>query len=246
MKLWIPGRKRINLDKNNRTMIELKGRTVPLRIRRHARARSLILRLEDDGSGAIVTVPYGVRYAEAVDLAESRADWILDHLDSWLPRIPFEAGAVIPVLGVDHWVCHNPWKRGVVWREGREIHVSGKLEHLPRRLHDWFYAEARLEITARAKEKAARIGEKVGRITIRDMRSRWGSCGENGAMAFTWRLLLAPEHVLDYVVSHEVAHLKHLDHSARFWEVATSLTAGDVGAAQAWLDSNGNSLYRYG
>lgn len=226
--------------------VELRGRTVALRVRRHRRARNLILRLEEDGSGVVVTVPYGVAIRHAVSLAESRADWILRHMDNWLPKVPFAEGMTLSFLGEDCYVRHADKKRGTVWREGSIIYVAGKIEHLPRRLCDWLKKEARREMGTRAHAKAATINKRISRITVRDMRSRWGSCGENGGISFAWRLIMAPEWVIDYVVAHEVAHLRHLDHSERFWDLAGKLTDGDVAAAEAWLDANGNTLYRYG
>lgn len=246
MKFWPQKRKRINLDQHGRTMVELAGRPVPLRIRRHRRARSLILRLENDGSGAVVTVPYGVAYAEAVDLAHARAAWILDHLDNRAPQVAFTDGAVVPYLGVDHVVRPATERRGVVRREDGVLWVAGAGEHLPRRLGDWLRAEARRELGDRARTKAALIDRKVARVTVRDMRSRWGSCGEDGTIAFSWRLIMAPVAIVDYVVAHEVAHLAHMDHSARFWEAAARLTDTNIEAAQAWLNADGNDLFRYG
>lgn len=235
-----------SLEQSGTLAVELCGRSVALRVRRHARARNLILRIEEDGSGMVVTVPYGVAVRQAVDLAESRAEWILSQLDSCLPQVPFEDGMVLPFLGHDHHVRHEPNRRGAVWREGQAIHVTGGPEHLPRRLGDWLKAEARREMSSRAHAKAALIEKRIARISIKDMRSRWGSCGEEGGLSFAWRLIMAPDWVLDYVVAHEVAHLKHLDHSARFWKVAAELTTSDVKAAEKWLDNYGNTLYRYG
>ena len=235
-----------SLEQNGTLAVDLAGQPVAMRVRRHARARNLILRIEEDGSGVVVTVPYGVAVREAVELAQSRADWIRENLDSWLAQVPFTDGMEIPILGDAHRVCHNLRRRGVVWREGREIHVTGKAEHLPRRLRDWLQNEARREMGSRAHAKAAEIGKQVTRISVRDMRSRWGSCGDNGGLSFAWRLIMAPEWVLDYVVAHEVAHLKHLNHGKRFWDLTAKLTTTDIDVAEKWLKTNGNTLYRYG
>ena len=235
-----------SLEQNGTLAVDLAGKPIAMRVRRHARARNLILRIEEDGSGIVVTVPFGVAISEAVDLAQSRAEWIRQHLDSWLARIPFADGVSIPFLGDEYRVVHSPARRGVAWREGDEIHVAGKAEHLPRRLRDWLVSEARREMGARAHAKAAEIGKLVTRVSVRDMRSRWGSCGEGGGISFAWRLVMAPDWVLDYVVAHEVAHLKHLNHGKRFWDLTARLTTSDIAAAEKWLDTKGNILYRYG
>ena len=94
--------------------------------------------------------------------------------------------------------------------------------------------------------KAARVERSVKRITVRDSRSRWGSCGPDGGMSFSWRLVFAPAEVLDYLVAHEVAHLVHMNHGPRFWALARTLCDGPIEAPQAWLKANGETLLQYG
>ena len=122
-----------------------------------------------------------------------------------------------------------------MWREAGEIHVAGRPEHLPRRLRDWLTAELRGRLVPLVHAKAARVERPVKRITVRDSRSRWGSCGPDGGLSFSWRLVFAPPEVLDYLVAHEVAHLVHLNHGPRFWALARSLCDGPMEPPQAWL-----------
>ncbi len=122
----------------------------------------------------------------------------------------------------------------------------GATEHLPRRLRDWLTAELRGRLVPLVHEKAARVDRPVKRITLRDSRSRWGSCGPDAALSFSWRLVFAPPEVLDYLAAHEVAHLVHLNHSPRFWAVARSLCDGPIEVPQAWLKRNGETLLQYG
>jgi predicted metal-dependent hydrolase len=110
---------------------------------------------------------------------------------------------------------------------------------------DFLRHEARRELSARAGEKAQRIARRPGRISIRDTQSRWGSCSSDGDISFSWRLILAPEPVLDYVVAHEVSHLVHLDHGPRFWALVEKLAA-EVAGPRRWLRRNGGALLRYG
>ncbi len=225
--------------------LDLEGRAVPLRVRRNARARRLVLTIDAAADGVVVTVPNRVAVRDGVELALSKAGWILNGLDALPPRTPFADGAVVPVLGVDHRVRHCPGRRGAVWRENGEILVAGRPEHLARRLKDWLRRAARREITARVAAKAERLGRTPGRITIRDTRSRWGSCSADGNLSFSWRLVMMPEGVLDYVVAHEVAHLAYRGHGPRFWGTVGRLT-NDPGGARAWIRRHGESLYRYG
>ena len=225
--------------------LRLEDRDVPLELSRHPRARRITLRLNAGGDGVRLVLPQRTPVREAVAFAERNSGWILKHLEKVPPRIPFTDGAVIPLLGENHLVTHDPVARCGVARDGGVIRVSGLAEHLPRRLGDYLKREARAEINTRARDKAARIERRVGRISLRDTRSRWGSCSSEGDLNFSWRLILAPEVVLDYVVAHEVAHLVHLNHSQRFWKLAGQLS-DDMSGAKIWLRRNSAELWRYG
>jgi len=125
------------------------------------------------------------------------------------------------------------------------ICVSGRAEHLARRVRDWLKREARAVLTDEALAKAARLGHAVKRIGVRDTRSLWGSCAASGAISFCWRLILAPDFVRDYVVAHEVAHLVEKNHGLRFWRLVATLT-DEMAAARAWLKRHGEALHRLG
>ncbi len=230
------------------TTIELSGRRVPVRLTRNVRARRIILRVDGHGpggDGVTVTLPRNAAQREGMALVMDKADWVLKRLAELAPRVAFSDGAVVPLCGVDHLIRHAPNVRGGVWRDGAEIFVTGGLEHLARRLKDWFRAEARRHIRPRVRDKAAALGRAAGRITIRDTKSRWGSCSHDGNLSFCWRLVMAPEGVLDYVVAHEVAHLVEPNHGTEFWRAVRGLT-GDVDGSQEWLRRNGEGLHRFG
>jgi predicted metal-dependent hydrolase len=159
--------------------------------------------------------------------------------------VPFEDGALVPLLGRPHAIRHRPGAVGGVWLEGDELHVSGDPAFLSRRVTAWLRAHAKAEIGPRAAEHAARIERRVTRISIKDPRSRWASCAPDGTLAFSWRLVLAPSWVLDYVVAHEVAHLAEMNHGPRFWAAVSRLTP-HTEAAKAWLAAHGPRLLRYG
>ncbi|CCQ75574.1 M48 family metallopeptidase [Magnetospira sp. QH-2] len=232
---------------DSRCLLRVGDQAIPLRLRRHKRARRLTLRLDSRGEGAMITLPNGVPIAEALAFAEKQASWILSRLEDRPQPVPFAHGAIIPLRGEPHAIRHRPDKRGTVWRvaESREIHVAGDPAHTARRLRDWLRREARATITEKVTAKAASIDVKPGRITLRDTRSRWGSCAHNGNLSFSWRLILAPPEALDYVVAHEVAHLVHADHESRFHRLAARL-AEDAQTGRAWLKAQGQSLHRYG
>jgi len=238
-------RRKPRLVREQRTVVELAGRDVPLCIRHHPRARRLTLRIDPVGGGAVVTLPAATPADEGLDMVRRKAGWLLDRLRALPPRAVLADGAAVPLLGADLVVRHRPDGRGVVRREGAALIVAGRPEHLARRLTDWLKAEARREFADRARPMAEALGRRLGRVTVRDTRSRWGSCSANGNLSFCWRLVLAPPFVVDYVVAHEVAHLAVRNHGPRFWETVASLT-GHADRARAWLRRHGEALHRFG
>lgn len=244
MNLLSPLRTR-SRPREHRVVLDLDGRAVPLTVRRHPRARRVVLRLDAEGDGALVTIPERASFEDGVAQARNHAGWILRRLAAIPPRVPFVDGAVLPFLGQDHRLRHHARTFPAVRREGGEIIVAGRAEDLPRRVADWLRRQARVEIGERVGDKAATLGRAPGRITVRDTRSRWGSCSAAGNLSFSWRLVMAPARVLDYVVAHEVAHLAHRDHGRGFWRTVASLTE-DVDAGRAWLRRNGRGLHRFG
>ncbi|MEO5336846.1 MAG: M48 family metallopeptidase [Magnetospirillum sp. WYHS-4] len=226
-------------------VVVLDGREIPVLVTRNRRARRMILRLAPEIGGATVTLPWHVPKAAALAMVREKAGWLLARLKRLPPRVPFAEGAEIPWLGEPHHIRHAPGRRGGVWREDGEILVAGLAEHLPRRVADWLKREARREIAERVRRKSLLLGRQAGRVAVRDTRSRWGSCAASGNLNFSWRLILAPDFVLDYVVAHEVAHLKVKDHGPRFWRTVDDLTP-HAKAARAWLNRHGTALHGYG
>ena len=226
--------------------IEHAGAVLPVTFLRSARARRVSLRVDSARRRILLTAPLRMPFAVAVRFAETQAGWIAARLKRLPPRRPFTDGADVPVFGVPHRIRHRPEARGTVWLEGAEIHVAGRAEHLPRRLRDWLTAEVRQRVIPLAHAKAERIERTVKRISVRDSRTRWGSCGPDGGLSFSWRLVFAPTEVLDYLVAHEVAHLVHKNHGPRFWALTERLCDGPMAVPRAWLRANGEALLQYG
>jgi hypothetical protein len=227
------------------TMLNFDERKVPLVFRENRRAHRIIMRLDYGAASVVVVLPKRTSRQEGKRFALSNRDWIAERLDQLAEPIPFRHGAVVPFLGEPHRIRHRATARGVVWCADGEINVAGYEEHLPRRVHEWLKSEAKREIETRAIEKAAALGKKITKISIRDTKSRWGSCTDQGELAFSWRLVLAPRHVLDYVIAHEIAHLKEMNHGPRFWKLCRELSRS-INAAREWLEAHGTELYRYG
>lgn len=223
----------------------LGNRKVPLAILRRKGAVNMTLRFDPIDDTVRLVLPYRVALAEGLEFVESRLQWLQKHLERLPPRIPFADGHSIPLHGAPHAIRHAPQARRGVWIEDQAIHISGGSEHLPRRLRDFLKETARKRITETAQLKASQVGAEIGRISMKDTKGRWGSCTPYGDLAFSWRLILAPPYVLDYVVAHEVAHLRELNHSARFWRLVAKLTL-HTAEAKSWLRRHGAGLHRYG
>ncbi len=219
------------------------GREIPLLVRRHRQARRIVLRIDLESDGVSLTLPRRAALDEGLALARDRADWILKCLAKLPPRVRFQPGARMPLMGAEVTLRHDPDAHVPVRRVGDELIVGGHIEHFTRRLTDWLKREVRRALGPRAHQMAERLDRRVARIAVRDTRSRWGSCAPSGNLSFCWRLVFAPGWVIDYVVAHEVAHLVHMNHSARFWKTVDSLGV-DTEAARAWLDDNAERLQR--
>ncbi len=212
--------------------------------RRHATARRLILRLEPGGTGLVVTVPRGVSRLRALDFVERSRNWISSQLDKRGRLTRLEPGELIRFRGVEHEIRHIRSRRGLVTTDPlqRLVHVPGDLLHVRRRLLAFLKAEARADLTQASTKYADLMGVSFRRITLRDQKSRWGSCSASGELSYSWRLILTPEYVLDYVAAHEVAHLRHLNHGPRFWRLLLT-HCPHATEARDWLRLNGQQVH---
>jgi predicted metal-dependent hydrolase len=221
------------------------GREIALMLRRSARARRVSLRIDDANGKVELVMPRRAALRDGLAFAQKKANWIAARLDALPPAVPFRPGAVLPVLGNSIALMQpvNGAKR--LHRVEDTLQVPGEGAEFAGRVRRWLIAEARREIGVRAHELALEIGRPIKRIAIRDPATRWGSCSAAGGLSFSWRLILAPPDVLEYVIAHEVAHLRQMNHSHRFWALVETLI-GDCSADRAWLRRNGTLLRRYG
>jgi predicted metal-dependent hydrolase len=234
----------------SRLLVKHGSQIYSVRLRRHRRARRYTLRIHPSDREAILTLPPRGTLVDAKDFAQRHGGWIAARLGRLPKAAPFHPGAVVPLRGVAHRIVHRSGERGTVWTETRDsgeriICVAGGIEYLDRRVHDFLKREARKDLQKAAQRYAEALGVKVKRLSIRDQSSRWGSCTSAGSLSFSWRLILAPPFVLDYLAAHEVAHLVEMNHSARFWRVVARV-CDHVERAKKWLDTDGNDLHRYG
>jgi predicted metal-dependent hydrolase len=224
----------------------------PIEVRRHAAARRLTLRVSKTKRAVLVTVPAQCRMEEASKFVESNLDWVRERLGSVPEPVPFDDGAKVPLRGRLHRLCFTGVTRARAVVEVSaavgtvpQLVISGRAEHASRRLKDWLVEQARADLDACVTRHSQTLGVKPRSISLRDQTSRWGSCTAGGLLSFSWRLVMAPAHVLDYVAAHEVAHLAEMNHGPRFWKhVARCMPR--LEEAKRWLRSHGADLHRYG
>jgi predicted metal-dependent hydrolase len=236
-------------DERDRLVIAGDGGPYRIEIKRHAAARRYTLRVRETSRDIVLTMPPRGSLKQAKNFAEKNASWISARLKRLPGPVPFEHNAIVPLRGVPHRIVHKQGSRGTVWIEsaGDEqlLCVAGRSEHIARRVRDFLKREAKRDLAAASKKYAARLGVSVRSISIRDTASRWGSCSYEGALSYSWRLVIAPAFVLDYLAAHELAHRLELNHSKRYWKIVDGIFPHRERAA-AWLRITGAGLHRYG
>lgn len=232
--------------------MRLDGLDCPILVKHHPRARRLTLKLSRTRRHAVLTMPPHVSLSEAGDFLARHVDWLRDRAAQLPASVAFAQGCEFPLRGVPTRIVFLDRIRGVVRLvpalsadETDAIEVPGGAEHGPRRLTDWLKREARGDLQCAVDAYAERLDLRAGRLQLRDQVSRWGSCSSTGTLSFSWRLVLAPPFVLDYVAAHEVVHLAHMDHGKRFWSTLRAV-APETERAEKWLKHHGGDLHRYG
>jgi predicted metal-dependent hydrolase len=233
------------MEPAQREILSLPGGPAHVEWRRNRRARRISLRIDPRDGSVVVTLPMRAAKHAGMALLMDHAQWVSDRLAALPGLVKLADGVDLPLGGVPHRIRHVPQGRGGVWVEDGVINVSGAEEFLARRVLDFMRGEARRSLAAQALEKARLACLHPSRVSIKDTKSRWGSCAQDRTLAFSWRLIMAPGFVQDYVVAHEVAHLRHMNHGPRFWALTESLTPHRI-AATAWLQREAPRLLRIG
>lgn len=227
------------------------GETVRVSVRRHPTARRLTLRVRTVSRDVTLTAPPHVPLAAANAFVQRHLDWVRTRLVRLPQRVPFAPGEIIPVRGMPHRIVHRESLRGTCSVEidphdGMHLLcVSGDLPHVARRISDYLKRQARADLTLAVRRHAAALQVEIGALTLRDTASRWGSCAASGDLSFSWRLIFAPPHVLDYLAAHEVAHRLEMNHGPRYWRAVERIFP-ERKIAEAWLRANGAGLHSYG
>ena len=217
-------------------------------VRRSDRAQRLTLRIDARRGSPVLTLPRRMSVAEAERFLAKQAGWLEARIAGLPDAIPFVDGGVFPLRGTPTRIIHRQGRGVVSPAAGLAepgVFVHGREEHIARRLSDWLKEQARQDLTAAVERHATTLGVRPAAIRIRDTGSRWGSCSSRRTLSFSWRLVLAPPCILDYLAAHEVAHLREMNHGPKFWQTVALLDP-QFRDAQTWLKREGAGLFAVG
>lgn len=217
-------------------------------LKKSKRARRLALRLDPVERVFHLVVPSYTSMRTVQRFAEEHEGWMTSRLMALPPRVVFEHGAVVPVFGSRRRICitvDESFKRTQIELMHNQLRVKTNKDDPQGRIVRFLKGVAKDELLQLSKDKAKHIHKRVRGVSVRDTKSRWGSCSPDGHLSFSWRLIFAPPEAFDYVVAHEVAHLRHLDHSKAFWGVCRGLSDNFI-EGQYWMREHRHELMRYG
>ena len=228
-------------------VMQIEGQDIKLTFKRNTRCKRMIMRVAKDGSGLIMTLPKRTTQAEALRFAHASKAWVLKNISTRMPALAFEEGVAVPFRGEIYTLICPGGRRGLVQLDqvAKTIIVPGDSAHINRRLTDWFKQQAIKDLTLASEHYATAMGVEYSALSVRDQSSRWGSCSAARALSYSWRLILAPRHVLDYVAAHEVAHICEMNHGPRFWRLVLT-HCRQAKEARSWLKHDARDLHRYG
>jgi predicted metal-dependent hydrolase len=237
---------------NNRSdpIVDIEGEDIPVRIKRTPQARRISMRADVVKREIRITMPSYVPTKAALDFVAQKHEWLAARLHSAPTAAPLSNGGMVAFEGEPHRII---WVQGAsrtvlrtVGEDGAELHVGGPEERVQDRIIRWLQKEARAVFASDITEYCAKAGEAPPQLSIGDPRSRWGSCSTYGTISLSWRLIMAPASVRRSVIAHEVAHIRHMDHSPAFYAWFETLYEGDRKAADRWLKMHGIALQRVG
>jgi predicted metal-dependent hydrolase len=224
-------------------VMTIDGRPGTITVKPHATARRMVLRLARDGENFFLTVPKRQSQAAIPAFIDASRLWMQNTL-AHRGRTTKDASDTVMLRGADFAIVRTGKTRGLVQcdSDAKTLTVPGDETHWQRRLIDWLKQQAEDDLRKASTVYAEKMGARFTRITVRDQKSRWGSCTSDGALSYSWRLILAPSHVLDYVAVHEVAHLKEMNHGPRFWRLVLT-HCPHTRSAKQWLKTHGHTLH---
>ncbi len=212
------------------------------------RAKRMALRLDPRHRLVHLVIPKRANMQTAYLFAEQNKEWIREKLRDLPKQVPFKDGEILPILGRDRTiiVCYNPGLKSTeIMLKKDELLILTNKPDPSVRIKRFLMDLAKEKLTELAQEKATQLRRRLADVQVKDTRSRWGSCTEDGRISFSWRLIFAPLKAFDYVVAHECAHLTYMDHSENFWRTCERVSR-DYDEGKDWMLLNGHTLMRFG
>lgn len=226
--------------------LSLPGLAWPVEIRPHPRARSLRLRVDEQRQLLTLTCPPRISRRAALDWVGRQAEWVDRQLAAIEPAVPLHPDAEILLEGHPTRLHWDASARRSPSLDGDRLTCGGPEPSFASRIERFLKARARDRLSAETARIAEACGVTVRSVSVGDAVSRWGSCSPDGAIRYNWRLILAPAHLLRWVVAHEVAHRVHMNHGPQFRALEATLYGADPATARAELRALGPRLKRIG
>ncbi len=213
------------------------------KIKKSSIAKKITLRIDEKERVPLLTIPTKCSQHQAINFLKANYNWIINTLAKLPPQTKFHNGDNLSFFGKNYTILHSPEQKGSFF-EKDFIKISGKTEFLHRRTVDFLKKQTLIKLTDMSIQKASLLGCKINSITIKDTKSRWGSCSTLGNINYNWRICMAPTEIINYLVCHETTHLKHPNHSSSFWQTLESICP-NYKECRNWLKINGKNLYKY-
>lgn len=218
-----------------------------LSLKINPRAKRMALRVDPKKRKVKLVLPTDANISRAYEFALEHKYWIREKIAELPELIRFVDGAVLSILGEEIRIevsYDKTLKTTDILLKNNILSVSTNKEDSSKRIKRFLVNLAKEKLTTLSNEKAAQINEKISGIDVKDTISRWGSCSHDNRLSFSWRLIFAPLHAFDYVVAHEVAHMRVMDHSPDFWEECEALSA-NYSKGKSWMKHHSTKLIRY-
>jgi len=233
------------IDKGDKMALVTKsGESINVRLEVNPKARRLILRLDERNREAVAIAPSKKKIGEAAAFARERVDWIAEHLQALPKHLMLQPGAEFKLRDAPCQISLEGPGRVAKLDSGppQILRVPGEIETTGQRVERFLRKTAKQDLSDAVIRYCEVLGVEARRVTVKDTRSRWGSCTSDGRLAFSWRLIMAPYEVLDYVAAHECAHLLEMNHSPAFWAHVTTCRP-HWKAERGWLRKHGRDLH---
>lgn len=239
-------KRRVATQARRERLVEAGGRTLPVAVVENVRATRLTLRIVPGGKALRMTIPPHVSESQVDSFLARNRNWVAVRIDKLPEPVATGAGALIPYLGIEHRIVHVEKLRGIVepgiFAGKPALMVPGERDHVGRKVTAFLKREARKHLDLAVARHCAALGVRAKALRITDTTSRWGSCSSSRMLSFSWRIVMAPPDVLDYLAAHEVAHLREMNHSADFWKLVKQLCPA-MERHKTWLKRHGSLLH---